>query len=85
MSFRSEAEQLVSARRILNLRDDAERLQVEAHIASMRAETEAMIASSRPRIQPRLREIVQENDDTQYDMDQEMEWGWTMDSGKQFP
>ena len=77
MSFRSEAEQLVSARRILNLREDAERLQVEAHIASMRASGEAMIAASRPSIEPGMRAALDECE-TDYEMVgsfRSYEWG----------
>jgi F0F1-type ATP synthase membrane subunit b/b' len=85
MSFRSEAEQLITARRIANLRDDAEAAEVIAFIARMKAETEALIEASRERLKSRLRQIAAENDDVQHDYDQEMEWGWTMDSGKEFP
>jgi hypothetical protein len=85
MTFRSEAEQLITARRIANLRDDAEAAEVIAFIARMKAETEALIEASRERLKPRLRQIADENDDAQYDADQELEWGWSMDSGKEFP
>ncbi len=82
MSFRSAAEQLQRAREILNLRDDAERLQVEAHIASMRAAGEAMIGASRPLIQPGMRVAL---DECQADYDEEREYGWSLDGVKHDP
>jgi hypothetical protein len=85
VTFRSEADQLITARKIANLRDDAEAAEVIAFIARMKAETEALIEASRKRLKPRLRELAAENDDAQYDIDQELEWGWSMDSGKEFP
>ncbi len=77
MSFRAAAEQLQRAREILNLRDDAERLQVEAHIASMRASGEAMIAVSRPSIEPGMRAAL---DECQADYDEERQFGWSLDA-----
>lgn len=72
MSFRSEAEQLITARRIANLRDDAEKAEVIAWIARMRAETEALIAASRPSIRTRLQA------ECQADYDEEREFGWAL-------
>jgi hypothetical protein len=73
MSFRAAAEQLRTARRIANLRDDAEQAEVLAFIARMRAETEAFIAASRPSIQPRLRELQAE---FEADYAEERAHGW---------
>ncbi len=76
MSFRSTHEQLISARKILNLKEDAGRLQVEAHIASMRASGEAMIGASQLSIQPGMREAL---DECQADYDEERLFGWSLD------
>ena len=75
MSFRGEHEQLKRARAILNLQADAERAEITAYIARMRAETEAAIAASRPRIQSMLRESLE----TQRDYDEEREFGWSLE------
>ncbi len=74
MTFRTEAEQLAGARRVLNLREDADRAEIEAHIARMRADTEAAIMASRPSIQQALRE----NLEVQEDYDRERQEGWSV-------
>jgi len=68
VTFRSEADQLRTARRILNLRDDAERLEIEAAIARLRAETAEAIAASRPSIQSSLQKAM----DAEYEADNAM-------------
>ena len=73
MSFRSAHEQLRRAREILNLQDDADEAMVVATVARIRAEGEALIAASRPSIQPRLQEVL---DECQADHDEEREFGW---------
>lgn len=75
MTFRSEREQLRRAREILNLQADAERAQVIAAVASLRAEGERIIAQSRPSIQPMLRDAL---DECQRDYDEEREFGWAI-------
>ena len=74
MRLRTEAEQLRDARRILNLREDAERAEIEAHIARMRADTEEAIMRSRPSTRASLREAL----DLQADYDEEREHGWSV-------
>lgn len=76
MSFRHAHEQLRQARLMLNLQEDAERAEVEAAIARMRAEGERIIAESRPSIQPMLRKAL---DECQADYDEEREFGWACD------
>lgn len=73
MSFRSEAEQLRQARRILNLQDDADRAAVLAAAARMRAEAEEIVANSRPSIQRAMRVLI---DECQADYDEELAFGW---------
>lgn len=75
MTFRSEAEQLRRAREILNLQADAERAQIIATIASLRADGERIIAASRPSIQPMLRDAL---DECERDYAEEREFGWAI-------
>jgi hypothetical protein len=69
---RPEYIQLQRAREILNLREDADRIEILAHLARMKAETDAAIEASRPSIRQSLRESL----DVEADYAEERAYGW---------